>query len=93
MKYAHEIKDVPTAEHWAVLVNESLTYDDGYGHDATPSLSTKWYMTYIVFDDEEALKAWILKDAESTSQKTYRVLHVKPATVHKRVTIDVDIDE
>ena len=86
-----EIKNLPTTEHWAVLVNESMQYDDGYGERGNTSYSTLNYTAYIAFENEEALRSWILRNDESYSKKTFQVIHVKPAQVRKHVSIDLDI--
>lgn len=86
--YVSDVKDVPQDEHWAVMINETMSYDDGYGEGR---MSTKQYFTYIAFANEEALRNWILQnDNTAYGKKTYRVLHVQPATVCKQVTIKIE---
>lgn len=83
---ASEVKDVPLQAHFAVLCNNSFSYDDGYGSHGMPSMSTHRQMDYIVFDSEEALNAWII---ENHTKKTYRVINVKAVEVELKTTITV----
>jgi len=79
-----EITDQP---HFAVLVNESLRYDNGYGDDRSgPDYSTLEHMTYISFGSNEALEAWIL---ENHLKKAYKVISVKTVAVEMKTTITV----
>jgi hypothetical protein len=88
-----EIAQMPTTEHWAVVYDESFTYDDGYGDDRHgKSYSTKSYMTYLSFDNVEQVIAWIHENENTKygSPKTFRVLHVKPGAVNKQVSISIE---
>lgn len=69
---AQKISDIPDGTHFAVLCNDTLSYDDGYGQGTT--YATKNFINYIFFDSEEALSAWII---ENHSKKTFRVISTK----------------
>ena len=48
------------------------------------------YVSYIAFDSTEALKYWISQDMKSGfSQKTYKVVHVKPVEVMIRTELSL----
>jgi len=84
---ASEVSKIPEGAHFAVLCNESMRYDDGYGDERSgPSYSTMNYLSYIYFDNEAALNAWIL---EHHQKKTFKVIHVKPVEFELRTTIKV----
>jgi len=86
-----EIKDLPEGEHFQILVNESMTYDDGYGEHGRSSMSTMHYLKIIVCQNEEQVTKWIREnDASSYSTKTYRVQHVKPVRVVTQISISLD---
>lgn len=81
-----ESAKIPENGHFAILVNEQLTYDDGYGDGRSPSTSTLSYMNYMHFDTEEALEAWIL---ENHTTKKFRVVYMKPVEYELKTTIRV----
>ncbi len=94
-RHVSELNDLPKEEHYVVLTEESFSYDDGYGEGPNrgPSYSTHRSLSYRVFHDVDALKKWIVENDESTyGKKTYRILHVRPCTIAKQVTINVDIE-
>jgi hypothetical protein len=90
--YVSEIKDLPADEHYAVLVNDSFSYNDGYdeGPGRSASYSTHRNLQYIAFRDIEKLKDWILKNDNSSYRKEYKIVRVKTLTVSKQVTIGID---
>jgi len=88
----HHVKELPSDDHWAVVYDESLRYDDGYVHHGSPSYSTVNYTVMISFKNEEELRGWIMQNDESTyGKKNYRVIFVKPATVRKQVSFEIDV--
>lgn len=101
----HQVKELPSDDHWAVVYDESLQYDDGYGHHGSPSYNwafqgtpihrnanTMNYTVMISFKNEEELRGWIMQNDESTcGKKNYRVIFVKPATVRKQVSFEIGV--
>jgi hypothetical protein len=81
---ANEVSKVPKTAHFAVLCNESITYDDGYGDHGSASLSTHTYIGYIFFESDEALEAWIL---ENYQKKTFQVVKVTPVQYEMKTTL------
>lgn len=92
--YVSQIKQLPAGEHYAVLVDSSFRYDDGYGEGphGGASYSTHESLQYIAFHDIEKLKEWILHNDESQygGRKPYKIVRVKPLEVSKKVTIGID---
>lgn len=85
--HASEISTIPDGSHFAVLCNESLRYDDGYGDDRHgPSYSTKNFIEYIFFDTPEALSAWLI---ENHSKKTFKVVKVNKVDFEMETKITV----
>lgn len=87
-KYITDLKDLPADEHYAVLVENSFSYEDGYGERGSSSYSTHKELQYISFDGVEALTAWLLQNDDGRTK--YRVISAKPARVVKQVTIKVE---
>lgn len=83
--HVSDVKSVPVTTHYAILLNEQHHVHDYYskegGSYAVPHLQ------YIVFDDVDALNAWVLD--KSNANKVYRVVSVNPVEVaiHTTVTI------
>lgn len=92
--YVSEIKNLPAGEHYAVLVNNSFSYNDGYdeGPGRSASYSKHESLQYIAFHDVDKLKDWILQNDEGQygGRKTYKIVHVKPVTVSKKITIGLE---
>lgn len=83
-----EAKHIPTTEHWAVLLEESVCVDTGYPED---SGYRKTYFSYLAFLSEADLHDWV-KEQETKSRQysaapVYRVMFVKPASVQKEISI------
>lgn len=76
---ASEVSKVPDTAHFAVLCNDSLYYTDSYNDSATHH-----YVSYIFFDNEEALSAWII---ENSQKKTFVVVHVRPVEYELKTSI------
>lgn len=72
---ANTVGQIPTVEHFVVLVDKYMSYDDGYGDHARASMSTLNYLDYQYFDNEESLSAWII---EHSNEKNFKVFKVKP---------------
>ena len=79
-----EVSKLPDQAHYAVLVNESISRDDGYhGSYTTP------YIGYIAFDTEDALEDWII---ENHSKKTFKVINVKAVDFELKTAIRLRTD-
>ena len=87
---AAEADQIPKVEHFAVLVNNYLSYDDGYGDHGHPSMSTKHFMEYRYFDNEDALANWII---ENDGKSNFTVLKVRPVKFEMRAVIKLDNEE
>lgn len=91
-KYVKEIKDIPTEPHFAVLIGESRTYDDGYGSHGNPSMSTMQYIEYLAFENIEQVAEWVREeDARHTygAKKDFKVVEIRPCIVQREVRISV----
>ena len=87
MVYVRRAKDIPQEPHFAVFVDESFRYDDGYGERGQPSFSTHESVQYIAFFDEEELKIWLLR--QDTNSAAFKAVKVTPLVVTRHVTVDV----
>lgn len=90
--YIRELYDLPSDEHYVVLVDNSFSHDTGYGDGRNPSYSIHKSLSYMVFHDVERLKTWIIHNDENRfgEKKAYKIILAKPVTVSKHVTIGVD---
>ena len=79
---ATKIEEVPKEEHFAILEFERVTYYDGYDSSGAVGIRTN----YLVFDSEETLRAWILKNADAK----FVILSVKQISYTKSVVIDFE---
>jgi hypothetical protein len=82
-----EAGNIPKVEHFAVLVNDYVSYDDGYGDHGRPSMSTKNFMNYRYFDNEDALASWII---ENDGKTNFTVLKVRPVKFELKAVIKFD---
>jgi hypothetical protein len=92
--WVHKVDELPVGEHYAVLVNDTITYDDGYGSRGSPSTNTKEFLTYMQFPTIEAVTAYIREEEANALKfggyrKTYKVLLVKPLEIVREVSIKV----
>lgn len=84
--FVSDLKDLPSSAHYAVLVQETR-YESGYDHYAS-SVAVP-YVTYIAFDNEQALTEFLKQETESRNRKDIRVLYVKPMTVETQISVRV----
>ena len=91
LREVNAVSEVPTAEHWVIIVHASQSYDDGYGTCGAPSFSTLNYLRYIPAATEEEVCAWIMdNDAKEYGRRhNYRVLYVAPCTVQTTVSVSI----
>lgn len=84
---AHETKEIPKEPHFAILVERSFTYDDGYGERGIPSTSTARSLDYVVCMTQEDLSAWVMENDKPKygSPPVYTVIRVNPVRVVKEV--------
>ncbi len=89
MKYITDLKDLPASAHYVVLMQETrYDYDHYDSRSGGGSSIPVQYVSYIAFDDEVALTAFLKKGAENHhDRKAIRVLHVKPMTVETQITV------
>lgn len=86
-KYISSTKDIPQTPHFAVLVEESIYYDAGYGDRVTSAHQT---LQYIAFTDEHALNDWILEETKSSyNRKKYSVVYINPVNVQLNTTVSI----
>ena len=84
---ATELKDFPTeAKYWG-LKTESHSYDSGYGHNGQRDMTTSHDWAIVVFDNEEALEAWVLQRVER--RDTYRIIRAEPVKTEVKAVFSV----
>lgn len=94
--YAHEVNDIPEEEHWMILQNTSVSYDDPYHNNhygGTPQTITTQYMDMIIFYSKEEVEAWVAKETMAVayaSKKPFKVIHVTPYKVKSTVQITLE---
>jgi hypothetical protein len=91
-KTCTEAKHLPEEPHFLILVEKSVTYDDGYGDRGQSSMSTVRYLEHIVCTNQDELNAWV---AENDSRRygspaEYRVMRVSPVRVVKHVSFEFE---
>lgn len=86
--YVTNVEKMPSEPHFAVFVNESFRYDDGYGEHGQTSYSTHESLQYIAFLDMEELKDWVLR--QDSRSPSFRVVRIAPCVVTKQVSIGID---
>lgn len=74
-----------------VICNESMTYDDGYGRNGAPSMSTKIYQKVEKFQTEDELREWILRNENAYCPKKFEVFSAEPVTITTSISINIDI--
>lgn len=85
--HVSQVKDIPDHGHFAVLVNDTYSYDDGYGNDGGYGRNATGHtIGYIVFDTDAALQAWII---ENHSKKTYKVVKVQAVGIELKTVITI----
>jgi hypothetical protein len=85
--YVSSLDKLPKDAHFAVIQNESITVP---GYDRGDPSTSETIISYIAFENEEALRAWIIKeDATMYSRKEYRVIRVDPVVIKKTVAIEL----
>lgn len=75
-----------------LICEDSMRYDDGYGHAGSPSYSTLNYSTVKEFTDEEKLKEWIIRNSESYSPVKFKVYRATELNVSTKVVVS-DFEE
>lgn len=64
------VKDIPTTPHFALITEDSFSYDDGYGERGASSISHATTWSYYVFTDKQkamdVYKSLLLKDLNNT---------------------------
>ena len=78
------VANLPDEEHYAIFVNQTFNYDDGYGERGQPSISKHESLDYIVCKTETELQEWILKNRD----KQFRIAIVKPIKFKEHVSFE-----
>ena len=68
---------------YAVLYEENLSLDDGYGGRYTRKIPT-----YMEFADQTALLEWINIGPEYTSPKSYKIIEFQPVKIKTKIEIE-----
>lgn len=84
---ATELKDFPTEVKYWGLKTESHSYDSGYGRDGRIDMTTSHDWAIVVFDNEEALEAWVLERVER--RDTYRIIRAEPVKTEVKAVFSV----
>ena len=69
-----------------VLVQDSMTYDDGYGDRHSSSMSTLRYMRVLVFETQKGLENWMI---ENHSSNKFKVFRAAPVPAKLRMTLEL----
>jgi hypothetical protein len=87
-----ELSELPDEPHFIVLVEKTLTYDDGYGERGQSSTSTLRYLEHVVCLNQEALNAWVVEnDARKYgAPEAYRIVRATPVQVIKQVHFEFE---
>ena len=85
--YVSVTKDLPAEEHYAVLVETSISYPDPYDDRHTGSTASTAYLEYIAFGDEKALESWVIE--ASKSHKSFKVLFTKPVKTEVKAVFSI----
>lgn len=80
-----DVKSLPQTTHYAVLVNEQQHVHDYYSKEGGSYPVP--FIQYIVFDDVDALNAWVLN--KLNVNKVYKVVSVNPVEVKIHTTVTI----
>lgn len=91
-KACSEVHQLPDEAHFIILVEKSMTYDDGYGERGQSSTSTMRYLEHVVCTSQAELNAWV---AENDARKygspaVYRIIRATPVRVTKHVSFEFE---
>lgn len=84
---ASDFKNFPTETKFWGLKTETHTYDSGYGDRGQPDMTTSSNWTITVFEDEEALEAWVLDCVEH--RYTYKIIRAEPVKTEVKAVFSV----
>lgn len=88
--WAFETRDVPEGEHYVLLTNRSITYDDGsVDNRGGPSYSTHKSLEYRFFLTKTELDEHVKSNIDTLKRDGFKILDVKPLTV--KVTVEVEV--
>jgi hypothetical protein len=82
-----EISKLPSDVRYFAIVQDSMTYDSGYGDRGQPDMSTMQLLNLTWFEDDEALEAWVLKAVED--RKSYRIVRVEPVKTEVKAVFSI----
>lgn len=83
-KHPRKVEHIPDGEHFAIFVDESFSYDDGYGDRGQASISRHESMSYQVCYTEAELQEWILKNRD----KKFKIAIVKPMKFKEHISLE-----
>ena len=90
LKFCREKMDIPPGDHFAILVFETRSVDDGYGDGP----STMHYVEYLAFTDRAEWEAEIRERSVpdpkySFSKKDFIPIVVRQPTVKTTVSVEI----
>lgn len=87
--YPTNISELPDGEHFAALVEESYTVEDG-----DRSWTSQAYLQYVVLGNSEQALEWMRQRDESTrrygANTAYAIISVKRPTVRRTTTFELE---
>ena len=84
-KTIREKKDFPAAPHYAALVYDGYSCDDGYG-----GTSYNKVVEYVVFKDKAEMQAWVAREeTKTTTRKPYSIIESFPKEVKIEIKVSV----
>jgi hypothetical protein len=82
-----EVSKLPSTTKYFAIVQDSMTYDSGYGDHGQPDMCTSQLLNLVWFEDDEALEAWVLKAVEE--RKRYSIVRVEPVKTEVKAVFSV----
>ena len=93
MKNVLKIQDLPTIEHFAVLVfKEGSTCSPSYDKANEYDWERYNFVEYLSFDNKAELLDWIEENELRTNSTklSYKIISSKPINLKKTITLDLD---
>jgi hypothetical protein len=82
-----EVSKLPATTKYFAIVQDSMTYDSGYGERGERDMCTSQILNLVWFEDDEALEAWVLKAVEE--RKSYRIARVEPVKTEVKAVFSI----
>jgi hypothetical protein len=80
--HVSELSKLPADVRYWGIVEDSITYDSGYGDRGQPDMTTSHYLNITWFESEEALETWVLDQVER--RKSYKIFRAHPIQTEVR---------